>query len=360
MYSALSKTSLVLVQGVFRQRSGVQKNYLQALSWAILFSSVLVLSGCGGSGDGSNNSSTDTDTDTDTGTDTDPVAGIASVDPSFFLADALVTPITEESCTLSGGTQTTCYRIEIKGEPANQDIGPFCPPTINATAEEGGIWFDGSGMVYELSGDFILDLPNIYGDSNWQLYDAATGAVNITNTQALCEAGAQPDLPEELQNFCVECSLDYFGGGTTRVFLLPKNPVTASSAGNIGRDSVGVTLNGVSMDPPAPVDQILAGYTIAAFDDCGGHVNPNAGYHYHGATGCTETIDQTDGHASLLGYALDGYGIHAMLNTDGLEPSDLDQCRGHEDDTRGYHYHAASAGENMFVGCLTGEQGSVQ
>lgn len=49
-----------------------------------------------------------------------------------------------------------------------------------------------------------------------------------------------------------------------------------------------------------------------------------------------------------------------MLNTDGEEATDLDACRGHKDETRGYHYHAASAGENMFVGCYNGEQGSVE
>lgn len=121
-----------------------------------------------------------------------------------------------------------------------------------------------------------------------------------------------------------------------------------------------MTLNGVGLAPPAPVDDILANYTIAAFDDCGGHINPNAGYHYHGATGCTELVEQSDGHAAVIGYVIDGYALHGMLNTDGEEPTDLDACRGHTDETRGYHYHTASAGENMFVGCYNGEQGSVE
>ena len=44
-----------------------------------------------------------------------------------------------------------------------------------------------------------------------------------------------------------------------------------------------------------------------------------------------------------------------MTNLDGGEPTDLDQCRGHSDEVRGYHYHAASPGENMFIGCFHGE-----
>jgi len=58
---------------------------------------------------------------------------------------------------------------------------------------------------------------------------------------------------------------------------------------------------------------------------------------------------------ALVGYALDGYGIYAMTDLDGVEATDLDDCRGHTDDVRGYHYHAASVSENMFIGCYSGE-----
>ncbi len=278
------------------------------------------------------------------------------LDPSYFLQAGLAAPITTEDCTLSGGTATTCYRIEIAGTPAGSEIGPFCPPTISSSANEGGIWFDGGGEVYDIDGDFIVNLASLYGDSNWLLYDPATGNVNVTDTQVACEAAARPNVDPQFQNHCVECSLDYYGGGTRQTFLIPTTPVSLSSPSGI-RGDVGVSLNGTSLAAPAPVAAILGAYTIAAFDDCGGHINPNAGYHYHAATGCTEIITQNDGHAAVLGYAMDGYAIHGMLNGNGMEPGDLDVCRGHTDATRGYHYHAASAGENMFIGCFRGEQG---
>ena len=112
--------------------------------------------------------------------------------------------------------------------------------------------------------------------------------------------------------------------------------------------------------PPAPVQAILSAYTIAAFDDCGGHVNPAEGYHYHASVGCAEQSFDDDGHSGLMGYVLDGYGIYGMLDGEGNEPTDLGDCRGHSDQARGYHYHAASAAENMFIGCFSGEQGSIQ
>ncbi len=65
-------------------------------------------------------------------------------------------------------------------------------------------------------------------------------------------------------------------------------------------------------------------------------------------------IAQTDGHAPMIGYALDGHGLYAQRNDDGSEPTDLDDCRGHYDDTRGYHYHTDAAGTNNFIDCLSG------
>ena len=145
-------------------------------------------------------------------------------------------------------------------------------------------------------------------------------------------------------------------GGVETEFYIPVRPVPRDTALEIGTASkVGLSLSGVHFDLPAPVDAILSAYTIAAFDDCGGHINTVVGYHYHGARGCSEEIAQADGHAPLIGYAMDGYPIFAMLDEEGEEAGELDECRGQTDDVRGYHYHAASAGENMFIGCFRGE-----
>ena len=322
---------------------------------AAVFVAAATASGCGG----------------DTGTATAPTAtapssavttpsadtGTPGPNPELFVDGALVAAVGTEPCVLSGGTRTSCYRIEIAGAPANHRIGPFCPATIHSTAEEGGIWFDGSGQVYEMDGSFIVNLADLYGDENWLLYDPESGKVNVTDTQFACEAAARPNVDPRYRNHCVECSIDYYGGGVSQTLLIPTEPVPLASPAFIGNRDVGVALNGVILGPPAPVHAILGAYTIAAFDDCGGHVNPVEGYHYHATTGCAESVPQDDGHAAMMGYAMDGYAILGTLNADGTEPSDLDGCRGHRDEIRGYHYHAAGAGENMFIGCFRGELG---
>ena len=320
---------------------------------ATVISLTFLLSAC--SGGGSEPLETD---DLDMGnTDTENSGEVmAALDTSLFLDGALLEEASIVDCTLSGGVETTCHQLVITGVPAGSaEVGPFCPETISTGAEDSGIWFDGGGEVYELDGNFIVNLPNLYGDSNWNLYDPETGIVRVTDTQLACEGAAQPNVEEQYKNMCVQCSLEYYDGGISKTVLIPTTPVMSDAPQSIGSAGVGVALNGVVLAAAAPVDAILSNYTIAAFDDCGGHINPNDGYHYHAATDCNTTGAQSDSHAELLGYALDGYGIYGQLDSDGNEHTDLDECRGVSDDTRGYHYHSASAWENMFVGCFTGQ-----
>lgn len=285
-----------------------------------------------------------------------------AVDATRFDA-ASVSSLQTVDCTLSNGVETSCFEITLNGFPAARtSLGPFCPQTTSTAATEAGTWFD-SGVLYDLTGEFVANLATFYGDDNWQLFDASTGEVRITDTQASCEAAAQPNVPDEFNNFCVQCDIGYYnatpGQGVEATYLIPTIPQPRSEPGSIGQAGVGAAYDGVKIDAAAPVDAILGAYTIAAFDDCVGHVNPVAGYHYHGANqgdgDCPGISFEDDGHAGAFGYALDGYAIHTMLDQDGNEASDLDVCRGHTDDARGYHYHAASAGENAFIGCFSGE-----
>lgn len=283
---------------------------------------------------------------------------VQKVNPLLFLDGASVT-ISTIACTLSDGTSTTCYKIVSTSTPSDHEMGPWCPTNISDDATLGGIWLE-NGNVYDVDGAFIQNLATFYNDATWQMYNASTGEITRTLTQADCAAAANPNVGVQYQNYCVECLPSYVTG-LTQTYVFPVTPVKLTNPisfgmgpGATGPSVRGVAFNGVRFDAPAPVNAILNAYTLAPFDDAGGHINLAAGYHYHAATGLTTNIGQCDGHAPMIGYALDGHGIYAHLNEDGTQPTGLDACFGHYDNIRGYHYHVDEAGSNNFINCIYG------
>ena len=287
-----------------------------------------------------------------------------TVNGDYFTAANSALAVTKIPCTLSDGTQTECYQIVTNSTPTDHPMGPWCPDNIADDADAGGIWLE-KGRVYDVDGAFIKNMATFYNDPTWKMYDA-NGDIRVTATREDCINAANPNVGAAYKNFCVECLPAYLTD-LSQTFVLPVRPVLqqepVSFAMGRGRpggrganlpSKRGIALNGVEFSAPAPVNNILVAYTLAPFDDAGGHINVHQGYHYHAATGKSYAVAQEDAHAALIGYAMDGHGIYARLDANGDEPDDLDECRGHYDATRGYHYHVDAAGSNNFINCLKG------
>ena len=93
-------------------------------------------------------------------------------------------------------------------------------------------------------------------------------------------------------------------------------------------------------------------------DACGGHPGPNGAYHYHAISPCI----RTSGSSTLVGYALDGFGIYVEP---GATDADLDACHGRTSTvlwngkpTRIYHY-VATAEYPYTLGCFRGATGTI-
>jgi len=276
---------------------------------------------------------------------------------SSFKDGALSQPIATEACTLTDGTETTCYRVTIAGTPVDTVVGPFCPETTSTSAANSGIWLDGSS-IYDADGKFILDLSTIYGDAEWRLYDES-GKVNVTDSKEAFQGAARPDVLDAYKYHCVEGRFEWTntGAAVPISILVPATPVKASSTVSTQGADLGVTINGLVIAPSAPVEAILKAYTIAAFDDCGGHFNPIEGYHLHAFTDCKGTaydasIDDANAETQLIGYALDGVAIFAPLAHDST--IQLDECNGRTTDKDGYHYYAQAPELNQVVKCYMG------
>jgi hypothetical protein len=283
------------------------------------------------------------------------------IDLQLFVDGAIVGDVETVSCRLSGGTETSCYRITIAGTPADPDTspeGPYCPPNIESDADEGGKWIDGKGTVYEVNGEFIKNLATLYKDTEWQMFDINTGKVIVIDGARGCEVAGDPRPIPGFNNFCLECSIEELNGGVQKTVLIPVVPVPVENSIEVrGRSNIGIALNGVLFGPPAPLEMILSSHSLGVFDDCGAHANPHEGYHYHAATGCSEIGIQKDGHSPMIGYALDGYAVFAKTDKTTTEATGLDECGGETDDLRGYHYHASAPGMNRIFGCFKGEKG---
>lgn len=275
----------------------------------------------------------------------------------LFNSDAVVGKPKVVPCTLSGGVQTECLSITLSAAPTSFNIGPWCPRHIDDGPDASGIWLH-DGQVLDADGAFIQNLPEFFNDDVWQLFDAETGKIKVTDSKISCAAAARPDVAEEYRNHCVECAVSYLEEGLAQTYVIPLQPVAAETVSNrVSRGGVGIAFSGVRLDGPAPVDAILGAHTLAPFDDCGGHINLAVGYHLHAATDCLEHRPTNNDHAPQIGLAMDGYGIHTLLNYDGQEPQDLDVCRGHQTEELGYHYHANAPGENAILTCHRGQTG---
>ncbi len=287
---------------------------------------------------------------------------VQSVKPDYFITDSLVEPIQKEMRTLSDGSKAECYVITTKAVPTDHQLGPWAPKQVTDGEDKGGIWIK-DGHVYNVSGEFVAHLDELYDDPKWNLV-REDGSIKVTETEEAFNLAARPNVDPRYNNYAVECPPDVGEWKSNHnVYVIPVNPVYRSIATDPhrvgdGHGPVGVAFNGVKYDPPAPIHMIIRAHTIAPFDHSGGHVNPHAGYHYHAATGKTKEIEQSDGHAPLIGYALDGFGIYAHLDKNGKATKDLDECSGHYDDVRGYHYHASAAGDNQIIGAFRGIAGS--
>jgi len=301
---------------------------------------------------------------------------VNKVNASYFLSDKNLLTIDTVDCTLSDGTKTKCYQINTIGVPTDHEMGPWCPEHIDDGAEKGGFWFK-DGKIYNVDGEFIENLPHLYHDDHWHLHDD-NGNVKRTLTKEDCIELANAQLVEEFKNYCIECLPEYVSE-LSKKHLIPISPIKLNSPINLGPPKGGkpngekpkgpppsggrgkkgpavrgIAFNGVAFDAPAPLHLILGGYTIPPLDHAGGHINLDVGYHYHAATGASKEIPQEDGHAPMIGYAMDGFGLYAHLDSEGKEPQGLDDCRGHYDEIRGYHYHVDAAGSNNFINCFSG------
>lgn len=109
-------------------------------------------------------------------------------------------------------------------------------------------------------------------------------------------------------------------------FSLPLLPTLAAAPSCVPMGMIGIALNGVAFFS-ALDDSGRDAVAHEVQDRCDGHPQMTGEYHYHGPTPC---IPGAGAENTLIGYALDGFGIYSMYDEHGKEltNADLDECHG--------------------------------
>lgn len=140
---------------------------------------------------------------------------------------------------------------------------------------------------------------------------------------------------------------------------LPVNPSAAATPACVGKGTIGVLKNGVSLF--APLDERNRDAVVwETQDTCDGHPQQTGVYHYHDIPSCIR--DAATAASTVVGFAYDGFPIVIERDAAGDLPTnaDLDQCHGRTSpiDLDGkvvasYHY-SATYEFPYFIGCFTG------
>lgn len=140
--------------------------------------------------------------------------------------------------------------------------------------------------------------------------------------------------------------------------VLPAQPEVLAQPGCVPMGMVGVMRNGVALFNALDGEGRDA-VAHEVQDHCGGHPERSGTYHYHGNSLCVPGAEQNN---TLVGYALDGFGITSMFDENGREltNADLDECHGRVsrivwDGTVVEMYHYVLTREYPYtVGCFRG------
>jgi hypothetical protein len=108
------------------------------------------------------------------------------------------------------------------------------------------------------------------------------------------------------------------------------DPTAAKSPSCLGMGPIGVSIDGVVFFDALDAEGRDAG-AYEVLDSCDGHPQSSDIYHYHTLSPCLESAaSDAPNSSTLIGYALDGYGIYIERDSRGDLPTDadLDACHG--------------------------------
>lgn len=277
----------------------------------------LLCAGCGGGGGGGGSTVAAGAVPTASPTPTTAAASSSYTCPSATTSSGTLNcaalPLGDSHYSTAGPSMGYVYVCNVPNGQAPSATGPWINTTagtwdaLTKDVVTGSVSWPGSfsatqsGSSLDITGNGLPQAP------------ITTGTFPITSSQAVYPYDANP-------NSIAAQSISY---------ALPYNPTAAASPGCLSGGRIGVALNGVSIyDALDAVGRDAV--AREGQDSCHGHPDQSSTYHYHGwLFTCVADAGSATQNSSLLGYALDGYGIYGpWYNGKVLTTADLDICHG--------------------------------
>ncbi len=225
-------------------------------------------------------------------------------------------------------------------------------------ARHAGEWLDEVNGTWDSTTKVSVKGSVIWAEASYKI--STTGSTRVLVTDNLPVKDPTGIFPIARNDPAYQYDTNPNGIGIQNLtYKLPVTPKAAASPGCTSLGAIGVMANGVVLFNA--LDD--AGRDAAAHetqDLCDGHPNGKEMYHYHDVPTCI--MIRAKGSSTLVGYALDGYGIYVERDTHGNLPTnaDLDECHGRTSEVTWdgkpvtmYHYDATLE-YPYTIGCFHG------
>lgn len=153
-----------------------------------------------------------------------------------------------------------------------------------------------------------------------------------------------------------------YNAANNNSFRIILNPKFASNPTMTNAGAIGFAVNGVPIFDPRTQNERHDVHTldVGELDECGGHAGRGDDYHYHVAPKCLiEQLgkDKIENQKLPIGYAKDGYSIHALgwFDLKNNIEEKLDECRGIFDASGKYFYNVKTQRKWDILNCFSGE-----
>lgn len=230
-------------------------------------------------------------------------------------------------------------------------------------AEHAGPWINSSAGTWDAQSKVAVS-----GSVTWPAAshsEKISGSTRIITTNDLPKGYTTGIFPIALSDAAYQYDRNPNSIGTQSLtYELPLEPAAATTPGCTGLGTIGVLVNGVALFNGLDA----AGRDAVAHetqDSCNGHPDGQEVYHYHDIPVCLR--DSAKSQSTLVGYAVDGYGIYVERDAKGNLPTnaDLDECHGRVSQvlwngkkTDIYHYDATLE-YPYTIGCYHGTPSAV-